>query len=87
MAILDPGVTKRRWEPEEGTRKLNERIHRESKSVDDHSNLPFTFSKPKKPKRHNVVECKECGHLASVPINTVGMICAECKQYVTVEGV
>ena len=87
MAVLDPGVTKRRWEPEKGTRKLNERIHRESKSVDDHSNLPFTFSKPSKPKRHNAVECKDCGHMASVPVNTVGMICTECKKYVSVEEV
>ena len=87
MAVLEPGLTKRRWEPEKGIRKHNERIHRESKLVDAHSNLPFTFSKPKKPKRHNVVECKKCGHLASVPINTIGMICNECKKYVTVEGV
>ena len=84
MAVLNPGVTKRRWEPEKGVRKLNERIHRESRAVDAYSNLPFTFSKPKKPKRQNVVECKECGHMTSVPVNTIGMICAECKKYVSV---
>ncbi len=84
MAVLEPGATKRRYEPEKGIRKHNERIHRESKTVGDHSNLPFTFSKPSKPKRHNTVECKECGYTVSVPINTVGMICVGCKKYVSV---
>lgn len=87
MAKLEPGTTKRRWEPEKGIGKHNERIHKESKFTDTHKNLPFKFSKPSKPKRQNVVMCSNCGYETSVPVNTVGMICIECSKYVNVEGV
>ena len=42
---LSPGSTKRRWIPEGGEQRLRDRIHKESKFVDDHKNLPFTFAK------------------------------------------
>lgn len=84
---LRPGTTKRRWEPEVGMKKHRERIHRESKFADDHKNLPFTFSKPKKPSRNAVVRCSNCGALFSANVNTVGIICSSCKQFSVVEVV
>jgi hypothetical protein len=84
---LSPGTTERRWAPEGGIRKHNERIHRESKFVDSHGNLPFTFSKPKKPGRRKYVKCKGCGHISHVSVNTIGIICKECNAYRGVEEV
>lgn len=84
---LSPGSTDRRWEPEGGVRKLNEKIHRESKFADDHKNLPFKFSKPKKSKRSKLVKCSLCNLKLYVPINTVGMICKECNKFVSVENI
>jgi len=81
---LSPGSTKPRYEPEGGWNKHRERIHRESKQADA-KNLPFTFSKPKRHRRHTTVKCKNCGHLTSAPVNTVGIICNECKKYSAVE--
>jgi hypothetical protein len=81
---LSPGTTKRRWEPPSGTLKHNEKIHRESKYADSHKNLPFTFSKPKKAGRRQYMECNNCGHVIYVSVNTVGIICSECKSYVSV---
>lgn len=87
MPELDPGMTKRRWDPEGGVRAHNERIHRESKFADEHKKLPFSFSKPSRHKKSKTVKCGECGHVVSVPKNTIGMICNECKKYVSVEEV
>ncbi len=84
---LSPGITKRRWEPEGGINKHNEKIHRESKYADSHKSLPFKFSRPPKSKRQMVVECIECGYVTSASVNTVGMICNECKDYVSVRAV
>jgi hypothetical protein len=84
---LSPGATKRRWEPEGGVRRHNEKIHRESRYANEHKNLPFKFSKPPKSKRQMTVECVECGYMTHVSVNTVGMICNECKAYVSVKEV
>lgn len=84
---LTPGVTKRRYEPAEGVKKLNERIHRESSLVDKTKNLPFTFSKPKKPAKQEVKICSNCKSFVNVNKNTVGIICSNCKQYSKVEEV
>lgn len=78
---LSPGATPRRWEPPGGIKKHNERIHRESRFADDHKNLPFTFSKPKKPGRRSIFECSECGYMFSSSVNNVGIICPECKKF------
>lgn len=78
---LTPGSTDRRWEPRGGVKKHNERIHRESKYADDHKNLPFTFSKPKKNSIKKLVKCNNCGHIIYASKNTVGIVCSECKQY------
>jgi len=84
---LTPGSVGRRWEPAGGIKKHNERIHRESKFVDDHKNLPFTFSKPKKQTVNKLVQCVSCGHITYASKNTVGVICSECKQYSEVKEV
>lgn len=86
--VLPAGSTPRRWEPEGGVQKLNERIHRESKYVDTHKKLPFTFRKPPKPKgRSAYVQCDNCGYITGGSTATVGMICPECKKYSSVSEV
>ena len=82
---IEPGTVGRRYDPAIGTKKHNERIHRESKWADDNKNLPFSFSKSKKPSRPRLVVCCNCGNVTSATINTVGIICAECRQYSNVE--
>ena len=86
--VLSPGSTSRRYEPNGGTKRHNERIHRESKYADDHKNLPFTFSKPYKPKGVTTyVKCDNCGHVVSATSVTVGMICKECNKFSSVTEV
>ena len=78
---LAPGATPRRFEPAGGTRKHNERIHKESKIADDNKNLPFTFSKPKTAGRNSVFECTECGYKIAASVNNVGFVCPDCKKF------
>lgn len=85
---LAPGATPRRYEPEAGIRKHNERIHRESKYADDNKNLPFSFRKPSKAKGSPAyVQCNNCGHVVHASKVTVGIICPECKKFSTVTEV
>lgn len=85
---LRPGVTPRRWEPEGGVGKLNERIHRESKQIDTHKNLPFSFRKPYKPLgRNSIVQCDNCGSITHGTSATVGIICKKCSKFSTVTEV
>ena len=83
-AELSPGSVGRRYEPECGVRKHNERIHRESKFADNYKNLPFVFNKPRKDGRTSYVQCDNCGHVTAASINTVGKICSNCKRYSSV---
>ena len=86
--ILDPGATGRRYEPEGGVNKHNERIHRESKRTDEYKNLPFSFSKPPKPKgRSNLISCDNCGYITSGTTATIGIVCRNCKKFSTVSEV
>jgi rubrerythrin len=78
--VLSPGVTPRRYEPAIGEKKHRERIHKESK-IADNKNLPFNFSKPKKAGRQNYFQCVNCGYTFSASINTVGVVCNECKKF------
>lgn len=88
VSELRPGVTPRRWEPEGGVGKLNKRIHKESKFADNHKNLPFSFSKPYKPKgRLKCFTCDNCGKLINGSSVTVGVICSNCKKFSTVSEV
>ena len=85
---LRPGVTPRRWEPEGGVGKLNERIHRESKQADTHKNLPFSFRKPyKQLGRNSVIRCNNCGNVTYGSSATVGIICKKCNEFSTVTEV
>lgn len=85
---LRPGVTPRRWEPEEGVKKLNERIHRESKYADDNKNLPFSFSKPKKARASSTaLSCDNCGNISYASRITIGVICRSCGKFSTVSEV
>lgn len=82
---LPAGSSPRRYEPEQGVRKHNERIHRESRHADEHKNLPFTFRKPPKPVGRNLyIQCNNCGHVTNGSTKTVGIICAECKKFSSV---
>ena len=85
---LRPGVTPRRWEPEGGVTKLNERIHKESKFADDYKNLPFSFKKPKKFLSCNTrMSCDNCGTIIYGTCSTVGVICRSCGKFSTVSEV
>lgn len=85
---LRPGVTPRRWEPEEGIGKLNSRIHRESKYIDNNKKLPFSFGKPKKPMGGNsLIKCNNCGAITMGTTVTVGIICKSCNEFSTVTEV
>ena len=86
MGELGAGSTGRRYIPEGGLQRHRDRIHRESKQLDSR-NLPFTFSKPRRSGKQTWVECSNCGHITSVSVNTVGMICNECKKYSSVKEV
>jgi hypothetical protein len=82
---LEPGSTGRRYEPTGGTKKHNERIHRESKISDDWRNLPFKFSMPRKPGQQMWANCVECGHIIRCGVNTIMMGCPECNKVVKVK--
>lgn len=85
---LPAGTATRRYEPECGVRKHNERIHRESKFADTHKNLPYSFRKPPKPVGRNVrVQCNNCGNITSGTSATVGIICSECGKFSSVTEV
>ena len=85
---LRPGANPRRWEPEGGVNKLNERIHKESKFADSHKNLPFSFRKPyKSVGRNSLVQCTNCGAVSLGSTATVGIICKKCNKFVKVKEV
>lgn len=87
-AELRPGATPRRWEPEGGTNKLNQRIHKESKFADSHKNLPFSFRKPHKAVGGpSLVKCDNCGAVTYGTTKTVGIICKQCNKFSSVSGV
>jgi len=85
---LIPGAAPRRWLPEQGLKKHNDRIHRENGSTTG-ADLPYTFSALPKPLsgRPNLVKCDNCGHLIGVSTATVGVICSNCKKFSTVTEV
>lgn len=77
---LSPG-SPRRYEPEKGVRKHNERIHSESRHADHYKNLPFTFSKVPQARGSVVKFCSNCGSASYVHKNAVGIICNSCNKY------
>ncbi|KKM97156.1 hypothetical protein LCGC14_1170840 [marine sediment metagenome] len=80
MGELSPGATGRRWIPEGGERKHNEKIHRESKFADDHKNLPFELSRPPRRGKHVSYVCVGCGYTLFARKNTVMIACPDCKK-------
>lgn len=85
---LSPGSMGRRYEPKEGVKAHNERIHRESKYVDDHKNLPFTFTKPNKSKGRGIlVACDNCSNVTYGTTATVGIVCRACGKFSKVHEV
>ena len=77
---VSPG-SKRRWEPEGGISKHNERIHKESKQADN-KNLPFSFRKPNKPLGRSMeVVCPYCSKICSINDKTTAVICGSCKKF------
>jgi formylmethanofuran dehydrogenase subunit E len=83
-----PAGAGRRYEPEVGVGKHNERIHKESRYADTHKNLPFSFRKPPKPAgKSSVISCDNCGHITSGTTATVGMICTNCGKFSSVSEV
>lgn len=87
MPELSPGSTGRRWIPDGGEKKHRQRIHRDSQFADKYKNLPFSFSKPRRNKRHKDVRCSGCLVVFNTPVNTVGIVCPECKKYCSVEEI
>jgi len=81
------GSTERRWIPEGGLRRHNDKIHRESKFADDYKNLPFSFSKPQKGKKTLLFKCVVCGRCLYAPVNTFMYICPVCKKVTKVERI
>jgi predicted RNA-binding Zn-ribbon protein involved in translation (DUF1610 family) len=64
-----------------GTKAYKERIHRDSKYLDNNKDLPFKFSKLKKSKANNVYfVCPECGKDIFITEDTVMVICDNCKK-------
>ena len=80
---LTPGATPRRYEPEVGVKKHNERIHRETSYVDKYKNLPFSFSKPAfgGTKKSTIKFCANCKTPVDVHTNAIGVICRSCNTY------
>ena len=76
----------RRWVPEGGLQRYRDKIHRESK-IADQKGLPYTISKPDKPKKHDYFSCAECGRKFSAPKNTIMCVCPDCKKVTKVERV
>lgn len=84
---LPPG-TPRRWEPDCGTSKHEERIRKETKYAVEHKNLPFTIRKPPKPRGYSTyISCNNCGYVTKGTSATAGMICPSCKKFAPVTEV
>lgn len=77
----------RRWIPEGGLKRHADKIHKESKIADNYKNLPFTFSKPPRNKKHKWFECTICGRTFEAPINTIMCACPICKKVTKVESI
>jgi hypothetical protein len=81
---LPPG-TPRRWEPECGTTRLEERIRKETAYAIDNKKLPFSVQKPPKPRGYSVlISCDNCGYVTYGTNITTGIICPKCKTFSSV---
>lgn len=70
-----------------GGKKYKEMIAKDTKRIDDHGNMPFTFSKPAKRTRHRediYFLCDSCRNITFVSKYRCGQTCSGCRQYVSV---
>jgi hypothetical protein len=72
-----------------GSKKYKEMIAKDTKRIDDHGNMPFTFSKPAKRTKHRediYFLCDSCQHISFVSKYRVGQVCRGCRSYVSVNA-
>lgn len=72
-----------------GSRKYREWVHKQSKQLDDHANLPFTIGKPAKTtraRRDVYFLCEACGSVKAVSKYTAGVVCPKCKKFGSVNS-
>lgn len=68
------------------TTQHKEKIHRESKFADDHKNLPFTFSKPKKSKpNRDVYQCGKCDRIIRMDASRTHAIACRCGNFMVID--
>lgn len=71
-----------------GKQNYREMIHKDSKRLDDHGNLPFKFSKPTKNKPLNTrFVCENCDREIAVSEETIMVICNGCKHLNKVKSI
>lgn len=70
-----------------GSKRYKEMIAKDTKRIDDHGNMPFTFAKPTKrshARRDIYHMCDNCNHVSMVSKHTAGRTCSCCKNYTSV---
>lgn len=68
------------------TKAHREKIHKESKFADDNKNLPFTFSKPKKPKpNRDAYQCSECSRIIPMDAPRTHAIACRCGNFMVID--
>jgi len=72
-----------------GAKKYKEMISKDTKRIDSHGNMPFTFSKPAKGTKHRediYHLCDKCNHVSFVSKYRAGQVCNACKGYCSVNA-
>ncbi len=72
------------------SKKYKEMIAKDTKRIDNHGNMPFTFSKPAKKTaaRKDIYHvCDNCQKITFVSKYRVGHVCSGCKKYVCVSKI
>ena len=70
-----------------GSKKYKDWIAKDTKRIDKHGNMPFTFIKPPKKtqaRRDVMAVCDNCHHVSLVNMYTAGVVCSSCKKYTSV---
>lgn len=72
-----------------GGKKYKEMIAKDTKRIDDHGNMPFSFSKPAKKTRYRLDVyhvCDKCTHISFVSKYRAGQVCGGCRKWSTVNN-
>ena len=72
-----------------GGKKYKEMIAKDTKRIDDHGNMPFTFSKPSKRTRYRediYHVCDKCKQISFVSKHRAGQVCRGCSSYTSVNS-